>query len=965
MLEPKSMADTKKKALSRLVQQHRDFVNKRTTEQLESKPILDGSTLQVPGITAVDELTNADQVMADLGQVDWSFTEENTRYLAHDIHPYPAKFIPHIPAHLIARLSLPGEKILDPFSGSGTTTLEALRLGRSAVSFDANPLSTLIGQVKITHLDAEACAALIHLRTEIVDRLQDISQWGIDASHHLAAQYSEVIPDIPNIDHWFSLVVRGELALLRHLILNMSNESARNLAFLTLSKIIMKVSNQDSETRYVAIEKNISPGITLTHFLTDLQIVQQKVEMTSHYLNSHSAQFCLVDTRGVSPDLLPKESVDLIVTSPPYPNATDYHLYHRFRLYWLGYHPGAFAETEIGSHLKHQRENSGFEDYLADMRSCLQQCYRVLRPGRYATFVVGDGVYKGVLFHTAESLNQIALECGFEAIGRIERPIHHTKRSFVQAARRAKAEIILIVRKPITRVTITIFPPNYRLWAYEEILRRREVESLFQEDIVVNDLHQSFTFDIPAYKLTYIQQLTFSHHFAVSNKALLSIWQSHLENGKNTPGRRKEPKYVTHGIHPYKGKFYPQLAKSLINISGIEIGARIFDPFCGSGTVVLEAFLNGYAGIGCDMHPLAAKISRAKVNILALSEDEYDKGISRFLSNLERVPSKFPRSTSHLKKNAIDEIRSWFPEAVVYKLDWLLSQVECVRIPVIREFLEVILSSIIRDISQQNPRDLRIRRRDVPLEDAPVIELFTHCLSEQFRSLQAFWNVSGHQPFRSMTPQIVLGDCRERETIKNLGLEKASVDAIVTSPPYATALPYIDTDRLSLLVLFGMTARDRGPLEEHLTGSREISKGEKEILEAMLLHTAEAAILSPNIDELIRNIYNRNQRSAAGFRKLNLPALLLRYFLDMKQAFENMAFVLKPGSSAFVVVGDSKTTAADEVISIPTANFLVDIAMQCGLQCVEQIPISVTTENLAHIRNAIVDNTILHFVRQP
>ena len=87
-------------------------------------------------------------VRRQLRGVDWAFSDANTLYLSHDIHPYPAKFIPQIPATLIATLSAPGDCVLDPFGGSGTTALEALRLGRRALSVDANPICEIIGRVK-------------------------------------------------------------------------------------------------------------------------------------------------------------------------------------------------------------------------------------------------------------------------------------------------------------------------------------------------------------------------------------------------------------------------------------------------------------------------------------------------------------------------------------------------------------------------------------------------------------------------------------------------------------------------------------------------------------------------------------------------------------------------------------------------------------------------------------------------
>src|SRR5574337_230573 len=98
-------------------------------------------------IESPDELRDAKKVSTDLKAINWSFTSDDTGFLTHDLHPYPAKFIPQIPGHCIARLSLRGELVLDPFGGSGTTALEAVRLGRRALSTDANAVGTLVGKV--------------------------------------------------------------------------------------------------------------------------------------------------------------------------------------------------------------------------------------------------------------------------------------------------------------------------------------------------------------------------------------------------------------------------------------------------------------------------------------------------------------------------------------------------------------------------------------------------------------------------------------------------------------------------------------------------------------------------------------------------------------------------------------------------------------------------------------------------
>jgi tRNA G10 N-methylase Trm11 len=87
-----------------------------------------------------------------------------------------------------------------------------------------------------------------------------------------------------------------------------------------------------------------------------------------------------------------------------------------------------------------------------------------------------------------------------------------------------------------------------------------------------------------------------------------------LENGYycKFSSFRRDSKYVTHGIHQYKGKFYPQLVKSLFNIAKLKESVKVLDPFCGSGTVMLEAYLNGFEGYGCDLDPLAVELQNQR-----------------------------------------------------------------------------------------------------------------------------------------------------------------------------------------------------------------------------------------------------------------------------------------------------------------------------------------------------------------
>lgn len=923
-----------------------------------------GATLYQPeNPKSIEELEDAERVFETLSSRDWSFTDDDTRYLTHDLHPYPAKFIPQIPAHLISRLSMPGDVVLDPFGGSATTAVEAVRLGRRAISFDANPLSALIGRVKTGYMSPPARTDLEQLCAAVEGHILSFSTHPASWATHLRSRYNSYLPDIPNMTKWFQDHVIGELCLVRHLIDQTTEGIARDAACLALSRVILRISNQDSETRYVSVSKDLNPTIALRAYLESLRTVSRRLETAAIDLQFADAQFFIGDSRSDLPKTVGENTVDLIATSPPYPNATDYHLYHRFRLFWLGHDPKALGKIEIGSHLRHQRNETGFEEYRNDIARALEGCVRVLMPGRYAVFVVGDAVFKGVDFSTSDAVATAANEVGFNVLGVIDRPIHQTKRSFAKPGRRARSEQLVVLRKPNSPVSVFLQPPAYRMWQYEEHLRTREIEGLTGNTIDTGPTAKPIVLSLAQPAIWQARRLTFTRELMVGDVhgRVQPTWQNVLENGDADPTKRKDPKYVTHGLHQFKGKFYPQLVKSLLNISDASLGSHLLDPYCGSGTTLLEGMLNGYKAYGCDFNPLSAKISHAKTSILTVPRSVVDLSIRAILDRLTLQQGPLPEALDQFHDNTHDELFKWFPVPVLHKLNWLLTQARLFGTQTLVDFFEVIISSLIREVSDQDPTDLRIRRRKDPFDDAPVLEIFRNRLEQQHIRLQKYWSVAGRQPGLLTRPTVIQGDSRTEEAMLGLGLQTESVDCVVTSPPYATALPYIDTDRLSLLAILGIPSSDRTELEESLTGSREIRRRQKTQAEHDLFDTAATEALPSSVVNSIRSIHEANQTIEVGFRRANMPALLWRYFYDMKLNLLQIADVLKPGAKAFYVVGDSRTKAGGCWIPIQTTKSLTSIGEMVGLRHIEDIDIDVTTENYKHMKNAITKNKIIIF----
>jgi SAM-dependent methyltransferase len=325
------------------------------------------------------------------------------------------------------------------------------------------------------------------------------------------------------------------------------------------------------------------------------------------------------------------------------------------------------------------------------------------------------------------------------------------------------------------------------------------------------------------------------------------------------------------------------------------------------------------------------------------------------LMNLCREIAPLPYSAEELKY-----LFSWFSPLILLKLFLVLCEIERVADERLKILFRVLSSDIIRDCSQQDPHDLRIRRRRIPLRNAPVFELFRERVLETSKQLVAFLFTSKTCGVRSMDWECHYGDTRNLSVLSSRYLaHDNSVDLSVTSPPYATALPYLDTDRLSLAFLRLADPHQRRRLEDEMIGNREIVPGVRRKLERDFLDHYDEGPLPMEVKECIRNIYESNAVADVGFRRKNMGALLYKYFDDMRRSMAEVQRVLKPGARFALIVGNNVTKAGDKQVEILTDRYLGLIGESLGMRLVEELHITVTTEDLAHIKNSIKDNTLL------
>lgn len=187
--------------------------------------------------TSLSESQQTDAaILQQLEQIDWNFEVRQNQQEVESVHPYPAKFIADLPSAFIDVLPIhQGSILMDPFCGSGTSLAEGQRRGIETLGVDLNPIACLISRVKTSPLSTSAMESA-HQVTEKI------------------GSTNSLVPSIPNLNHWFKEPIQRALAPLMNAIDGAPPEN-RDFLRLAASSIIVRVSNQDSDTRYAAVEK--------------------------------------------------------------------------------------------------------------------------------------------------------------------------------------------------------------------------------------------------------------------------------------------------------------------------------------------------------------------------------------------------------------------------------------------------------------------------------------------------------------------------------------------------------------------------------------------------------------------------------------------------------------------------------------------------------------------------------------
>ncbi len=353
---------------------------------------------------AVQLVLGKDRIKRILSRVDWNFPGSSTpKTTVHSLHWFPGNFIPQIPAYLIELLSVPGDLVLDPFCGSGTTGVETIRLDRKALLTDINRASIQVTRGKIAAvLNPRLYMGLQTLLRKLVwDGILRSDQRGRnDEGSH------------PELSTWFHEDTLAQLRYLWKIIESSTYDDLRSVLEMIFSDTLFGcalITGARTSTgrrrrhHWGWIADNVRPDKPTWHnaikLFRDRVLHAVDILGTEHNACCESVTIRREDVRNLS---VPDASVDLVVTSPPYLAMIDYALANRLTYLWMGWSLKEDKDMEIGARFKRDRRDAE-EEYLKSMSEASRQIVRALRRGHYCAIVIGDSrKYRGMAIKVVE-----------------------------------------------------------------------------------------------------------------------------------------------------------------------------------------------------------------------------------------------------------------------------------------------------------------------------------------------------------------------------------------------------------------------------------------------------------------------------------------------------------------------------------------------------------------------------------
>ncbi len=396
--------------------------------------------------------------------------KKNKRLKIHSFHRYYGKLIPAIPRTSIELYSKEGDIVFDPFSGSATTGVEALNLNRKYVGAEINPLSCLVTNAKLESYDINVLNTIYDNLCNLLNNTTKVSE--------------KDKPWCVNREHWFDEKVQCDLIEIEKAIHKVTKgikddrKKYNDFLLVVLSSIIRQVSFADTMHVFPGVSKRMKKLIENNELVFDtkktyLAALKKRISYVKEFKHENDFKILNIDSTIEGNLSEYNNSIDLVVTNPPYISSVRYAETLKLELYWMRVCLNSSEFRELASSMTgsdyyrtsevQNKEHTGYKEidklidklfeidkkqayvvykYFNSMEKVIIKMQQILKSGKKFVIKIGNSKIRGVTIPTGHLLVDIALKNGFKLDFIFNDKINPNSRSLT-TARNSYSDIIL------------------------------------------------------------------------------------------------------------------------------------------------------------------------------------------------------------------------------------------------------------------------------------------------------------------------------------------------------------------------------------------------------------------------------------------------------------------------------------------------------------------------------------------
>lgn len=358
-----------------------------------------------------------------------------------------------------------------------------------------------------------------------------------------------------------------------------------------------------------------------------------------------------------------------------------------------------------------------------------------------------------------------------------------------------------------------------------------------------------------------------------------------------------DTKEYTHSFHIYPAMMIPQVAREILNRYKTKDMEVLFDPYCGTGTSLVEGSLVGLKCIGTDLNPLARLISKVKTTKIDINK-------------VQELKIKFNQyiDTAKFNKNNIPKVNNidfWFKEKQIQDLVIIKDFIDNIEDNDLKDFYLVPFSETLREVSLTRNGEFklyRIAKDKIDKWDPDTINLFKNKLNR---------NIEGYKKYEEVNKVYdnSVYEFNSSNEIPDKLIKPNSVDIVITSPPYGDSGTTVAYGQFSTLSNEWLGIEEARKLDKKLMGGK----------------TTDIELTGyEELDKIIQEISIEKPKRAKE---------IWSFYRDYKSSIENVSKVVKKNGVVAYVVGNRRVSD----IELPTDEFTRYIFEQNGFKHIETI----------------------------